>query len=123
MVNSLKEEVSQFFQKFNIKLDRSYNDRDNDFLKKLMRTENKIMGDLERLKLEEYWERKEDDLDTTFSYEDLDQAAFSMIEKGIQSIKDLFSYALLFNPKIYQIEVIDKRTVKKFKDFTIKREK
>ena len=60
----------------------------------------KILG---KLVDEEPWERKENDFDTSFVYENLDEPSMKMINKGIGSLMNLFPIALLFNKKIYQI--------------------
>ena len=62
-----------------------------------------------------------DSLETSFTYDKLDEAAYKMIDEGIGSLVELFPYALLFNEKLFQISVKDKRTEKKFDDFVIKK--
>ena len=45
-----------------------------------------------------------------------------MIEEALESLKELFPYAILFNPKLEEIQVVDQSNKeKKMKDFTIKR--
>ena len=44
-----------------------------------------------------------------------------MINDSMVCLKELFAYAILFNPKIYEIQVIDKRKKKTIKNFGIKR--
>lgn len=50
---------------------------------------------------------------TEFIYEDLDPAAFQMIEDALACFKELFPYALLFNTKLSSATVIDSRSEKK----------
>lgn len=86
-----------------------------------MRTEHNLLNDLMSNEPEPKWQRKEGELNTQFIYEDLDEAAFKMIEEGMNGLKELFAYALLFNSKLFEIQVIDKRKGRRIKNFGIKR--
>lgn len=59
------------------------------------------------------WDRKEKDFDTQFIFEDLDAAAFLMIENALASLEELFPYAMVFNPKISSLEVVS-NNIRKF---------
>ena len=60
-------------------------------------------------------------METSFTYDKLDAPAFKMVNEGINSLKELFPYALLFNQKLFQITVKDNRTEKVFENFAIKK--
>ena len=68
------------YQRFEIFLDREYKQRDTELVRKLMMTEHVLMADLMRGQAQPKWRRKEDDLDTQFIYEQLDEAAQAMIQ-------------------------------------------
>jgi hypothetical protein len=116
-----KFEGGSLFQRFEIFLDRDYKDRDLELFHKLMRTERNLLEDLLKNEPKPKWDRKIDELNTQFAYEDLDEAAFKMIEDAMICLKELFPYAMLFNSKLSEIQVIDRREGKRIKNFGFKR--
>ncbi len=60
-------------------------------------------------------------MNTQFIYEDLDEPAFNMIDEAMAALKELFPYVILFNPKIYELQMIDKRKGHRLKNFGLKR--
>ena len=102
-------EGGSLYQRFEIYLDRDYKDRDQELYFKLMRTERNLLEDLVKNAPKPKWQRTEDDLNTLFTYEQLDEAALKMIDDSMACLKELFPYALLFNPKLSEIQMIDKR--------------
>jgi hypothetical protein len=63
------------------------------------------------------WERKINEYNTQFTYEELDEAAFKMVKDSMDCLKEIFPYALLFNPKLSDIHVLDRRQGMRIKNF------
>lgn len=79
------------------------------------------MEDLLKNEPKPKWQRKENELNTQFIYEELDNAAHEMIEEAMVNLKELFPYALLFNPKLSELAVVNKTGGKRIKNFKISR--
>ena len=58
-------------------------------------------------------------METSFVYLNPDKTGHTLIDQGVQTLEDLFPYALLFNQKLFSISVSDRRNAPKFPDFTI----
>lgn len=77
------------------------------------------MEDLLKNQPKPKWKRKENELNTKFTYEELDNPAHEMIEEAMKNLKELFPYALLFNPKLSTLTVLNKTGGTRIKDFQI----
>lgn len=80
-----------------------------------------LMDDLEKNEPKPQWKRKENEFNTQFTYEELDNSAHLMIEESMRCLKELFPYALLFNPKLSELEVVNETGGQKIKGFYMKK--
>jgi len=66
------------------------------------------MDDLEKNEPKPKWQRTENDYNTHFIYEEIDNSGMEMILPTLNCLKELFPYALLFNPMLSELHLINK---------------
>lgn len=85
-------------------LDRTYVNV-KELKEKIMKISKSVQKQLSTKPKDMNYTRTENSFDTCFIYGELDETSFSHIEKGMNSLKLLFPLVLLFNKKIFSIEV------------------